>query len=293
MDWSDRNLVYCVGMIYKNRENQHVIDADLEQVAVDAQQIGDGHIVLNADILEMSQRDIETANICRQMAIRYRPKNLDLYICINNHETNSILNQNYGDSKITVYKENEEPLVLEDMDVRSYFNYEFEGSTNLLISIESLVSLFRRCQGPVSFTCISNPDVRVFDEPSETIVPSLKRLLTFLWEEASSRERKIVLRFNMVLDIGQRQELHQHVLDISPPEAESHEVGSQRVTSARLSFGGSIFSPSSQVIQMLTTGSELEILTHRPDSRRWYHNLSLARRIDDPRTPRAIFMQDL
>lgn len=170
MDWYDKNLIYGVGMIYKNRD-QHVIDAGLEKSARDAQSIHDGIIFLKADSVEMSQRDIETANICRRMAIRYRPKNLDLYISLINHETNNILNQNYGDSKITVYKDNEEPLVLGDMDVRSYFNYEFEGSTDLLVPIDSLISLFRRCQGPVFFTHTSYPDVRVFDEPSELLFP--------------------------------------------------------------------------------------------------------------------------
>lgn len=76
------------------------------------------------------------------MAIRYCPKNLEYNTSLINHETNSILNQNYGDSKITVYEDNEEPLVLGAMDVRSYFNYELKGSTDLLVPIDSLIRFF-------------------------------------------------------------------------------------------------------------------------------------------------------
>ena len=287
MNNDDRNLVYGVGMIYKNRENQHIIDAGLEQSARDAQQIGDGIIFLKADSVEMSQRDVETANICRQMAIRYRPKNLNLYINIENHETNSILNQNYGDSKITVYKDNEEPLDLGDMDVRSYFHYEFEGTGgHLMVPIDSFISLIRRCQGTVFFQhSPASGDIRTFDEPSATIVPSLKRLLTFLWEQASSRKLDLDLNFSLRLDIGQQQEIHSHCTSISPG---AYEMNGESMGVAEIPYGrGSVYLlPPKQWIHV-DTQRNLRIVTTAISERNLRVPYSMQH---TPSVPRALFV---
>ena len=218
----DRRLVHHVGKIYLNREDPDVVDVNLERIATYAQQLDDPYrgreLIFVSPSHEFSVGDNRRANICRELAIKYRPRNLQLFLNVESFDQTIHLNQNYGDSHVLVYKDTREPLVLDDMDVRQHFDYVFEGK--LLLPVLSVINLLRRCRGPVTF--VHSGRTPSFDQPIATIVPPLKILLSFLWQEASSSDRgRFDMTFTIGLDSEQKQQLHRHCIDISPGETQS------------------------------------------------------------------------
>lgn len=217
-----------------------------------------------------------TATICRELAMRYKPANLSFILYIETTDTNNILYQNYGSSNITVYKLNDQhPLVLDNMvgfGADSYFSYSFESMNSLSIPVDSLIRLIRRCRGVELYHDL-NPyqlhNKRTFDEPNATIVPSLKRLLTSVWGQASSKNLKLDLRLAVVLDNEQQQQLHQHCSDISPEE--SYEMVND-VTGVAQIFFGQMFESGSQDIT-LDTSFGLKLSTRRRRDRRFNRNM--------------------
>lgn len=229
----DQKLVYDVGRIYINREDQTVVDANFERFATYAQQLADRYrrrqYIIILPSIEMSESFNRAATICADVAKRFRPRNLSILLTVEDAGQTNALNHNYGDSYVLVLnktREPVEPLVLDDLDVRQYFNYEFEGRISM--TMLSVINLLRRCRGPVTFV---HKGSLSFDQPLATIVPPLKTLLSFLWQEASTSDRgKFDLTFTIVLDREQTQEIRQHCIDISPGETHS-EVG---IISAKL-----------------------------------------------------------
>lgn len=218
----DERLVHFVGMIYRKREDENVVDVNLERIATYAQQLDDlDHrrqimFISPSEMYRLS--DNERANICGELARRYRPRNLKLLLSIESPDQTHLFNQNYGDSQVLVYNSTSEPLLLDDMDVRNYFDYEFEGT--VLFPVLSVMNLLRRCRGPVTF--VHDGRTPTFDLPIATIVDPLKTLLSFLWQEASSSDRgRFDLTFTTSLNSQEKQQLHQHCIDISPGETQS------------------------------------------------------------------------
>lgn len=218
----EQRLVHHIGMIYLNREDQDVVDVNLERWTTSyAHHIDD---LDRRETISISPRHFDSeslvkgANICRELAILYRPRNLNLILCIDSSDQTNMLYQNYGDCNVIVIKFTGEPLVLDDMDVRQYLDYDIQGKISL--TMFSVINLLRRCRGPVTF--VHKGFENSFDQPIATIVPPLKKLLSFLWQEASSSDRgRFDLTFTIPLNREQKQQLHQHCIDISPGETQS------------------------------------------------------------------------
>ena len=97
----DERLVHFVGMIYRNREDQNVVDVNLERIATYAQQLDDldnrRQIIFISPAEMYRSSDNESANICGELARRYRPRNLKLLLSIEYPDQTHLLYQNYGD----------------------------------------------------------------------------------------------------------------------------------------------------------------------------------------------------
>lgn len=208
----DRELVRSVGAIYLHREDQTITDPNFERLATLARQYDDEYSQMRRSILLATEENqSRTPEICAAVALRFRPKNLKLVLYIDDSNA-SALEHNYGDSQIFVSYFADAPLMLDNMDVRQYFNYTFEVATTPM-PMSQVYNLLRRCRGRVTLVNKSPS----FDNPPETIVPHLKTLLEFLWQEALSSDRgKFDLTFFILLNDEQKRQLRQHCIDISP-----------------------------------------------------------------------------
>lgn len=223
----------AVNDIYLSREDQERTDANLERLIPTAQDLTE--IVAPEDIFIGCKSESSLAlrmrvSLFRFLALKFKPVGLILKIKIGENDCDGLLYSYYGPSRIMVWKDNESPLILENMPVRGHFNYTFHTHHPLGISVASLERVIRTCHGRIIF--VHNPvgpECQTFNEQGAEVLASLKRLVSTVFREMSGRMLDLGIGVQVALTGQQRDGLHRHcALDLPSTQARSGAVSNVR-----------------------------------------------------------------
>ena len=247
----DQNFIQNATILYENRETPSMPNLIREVTGYDPESLVYNGYMFRFHLIDLTilpdtnaartrcyEQTVSAEGIhgkcLRELAKRYRPRDMELEMTINSSfEDDALIYDYYGESSICINLEVDMAIDLGRLMLgrTNYFSYKFKSNFPLRISVLSLINLVEGCMGPITFLHneyhalgTPTPWAKTLEGPDSEMLSGVQRLVSSVMARASSNYSPVRLLLQVTLTDQERTQLRTFCTELSPTATSSGNV---------------------------------------------------------------------